>query len=110
MTGGLILAALAFVICALVQIQIQVFFFENRKFNVFVHTESSVFYQTKVVYKHVISINEPNSNVTKHGSKPQLARGNQSVIDKVMGSCIRDFVVGSRDLGYHLFYPMTTEI
>lgn len=63
MTGGLILAALAFVICALVQIQIQVFF-ENRKFNVFVHTESSVFYQTKVVYKHVISINEPNSNVT----------------------------------------------
>ena len=64
MTGGLILAALAFVICALVQIQIQVFFFENRKFNVFVHTESSVFYQTKVVYKHVISINEPNSNVT----------------------------------------------
>ena len=50
MTGGLFLAAFAFVICACVQIQIQVFF-ENLKFDVFVHTESAVFYQTKVVYR-----------------------------------------------------------
>ena len=109
MTGGLILAALAFVICAFVQIQIQVFF-ENLKFDFFVQTESTVFYQlTKVVYRHAISINESNSNVTKHGSKPQLAGGNQSVIDKIIKSCIRDFVVGSRDLGYQLFYSMTIE-